>query len=122
MRTASPSTAMNRNYPDYYYDWGPGWVQPAPWWWWQPAGFFIGFDFFPCRTFFVFDDFLFFRHHHFFHHDRFFFDRHFHRDGFFVRDRAGRGAFFGTPARANSSVAGLARARFRSDPVVATAN
>ena len=109
-------------YPDYYYDWGPGWVQPAPWWWWQPAGFFIGFDFFPCRTFFVFDDFLFFRHHHFFHHDRFFFDRRFHRDGFFVRDRAGRGAFFGTPARANSSVAGLARARFRSDPVVATAN
>src|SRR6185503_8159847 len=32
-------------YGNYYYDWGPGWVAPAPWWWWRPAGFFIGFDF-----------------------------------------------------------------------------
>lgn len=25
--------------PDNCYDWGPGWVEPTPWCWWQPCGF-----------------------------------------------------------------------------------
>ncbi len=113
--------------PDYYYDWGPDWVEPAPWWWWQPVGFFAGFDFFPFSTVIVFDHHHFFHHHHFFAHDRFFHDhgfdhnQFFHQDGlnvafrdsnhaFFARD--GRTAFFGAAARPNSSLGLSARASF----------
>jgi len=106
-------------YPDYYYpDYyasGPGWVEPAPWWWWEPAGVFVGFSFVPVGTVFVFDDAHFFHHHHFHHHDGFHVGN-VHHDGFFVRDAAGRGAFFGTRARVNPSVANLGAARFHSDP------
>ncbi len=121
--------------PDYYYDWGPGWVEPAPWWWWQPVGFFAGFDFFPFSTVIVFDHHHFFHHHHFFAHDRSFHDhgfahdRFFHRDGlnvafrdsshaFFARDS--RSAFFGAAARPNSSLASSARASFASGRTFAT--
>src|ERR1051326_6787553 len=107
-------------YPDYY-DWGPGWVEPAPWWWWQPAGFFVGFNFVPCRPFFVFDDFHFFSHHHFIHHDGLVFENRFHRDGHFFPDPAGRTAFFGTRARASSSFSWMGRANLASDPPVASA-
>jgi hypothetical protein len=94
-----PSTSY---YPDYayadygYYDSGPGWVAPAPWWWWQPVGFFGGCDFFPFTSVVVFN------HHGFFHqhfhdgHDGFFA----HSDHFFHNTHHG-GSFFGSPARAH---------------------
>ncbi|MDB6034225.1 MAG: hypothetical protein JWM16_4563 [Verrucomicrobiales bacterium] len=66
-------------YNDYYYDWGPGWVEPSPAWWWRPSGLFVGFDFFPFPSVFVFDH----HRHGDFHHGR---------DGF-VRDRP-NGQFF----------------------------
>lgn len=117
-------------YPDYY-GWGPGWVQPAPWWWWQPAGFFFGYSFCPFGTFFVFDDFHHFHNHSFHHHDGsvhnggFFVHNGFHGNGLVVHnqgstvvvhgqgsgvvahDAAHTGAFFGAPARVDSSIAGL---------------
>jgi hypothetical protein len=45
---------------DYFYDSGPGWIEPSPAWWWRPSGFFVGFDFFPFPSVFVFDN-----HRHF---------------------------------------------------------
>jgi len=55
--------------PSYCYDWGPGWVAPTPWCWWQPCGFWGGCDFFPFGVLFAFGDFDDFHH---FHHDGFF--------------------------------------------------
>jgi len=114
---AQPGYPLVNYYPDYYYDWGPGWVQPAPWYWWQPAGFFSGFAFFPFSTTFVFDNDRFFEHHHHFVHDH---DNHFshqhHNDQFVAhhdqhnpmawhQSAGGHGSFFGTPMHPNTAVA-----------------
>lgn len=124
--TASP---LPTYYSDYYYDGGPGWIEPAPWWWWQPVGFFAGFDFFPFSTVIVFDHHHFFHHHDFFVHDHFFFHNHaffhdqfFHHNGlnvafhgpnsFFFGD--GKSAFFGTAARPNTLLALSLRANFHT--------
>jgi hypothetical protein len=51
--------------PDYYDDWGPGWIAPNPACWWEPCGLWGGCDFFPFGSaclFGGFDDF-----HHFHH-------------------------------------------------------
>lgn len=112
--------------PDYYYDWGSSWVEPAPWWWWQPVGYFAGFDFVPFSTFVVFDNDGFFFHNHFFHHDRD--DFFFHHDhgafshnhgvnvafhdpahAFFHRNGT---TFFGAAARPTATAALSARANF----------
>ena len=95
--------------PEYYSDWGPGWVEPSPSWWWQPAGVFVGCNFLPFGTFVVFD------HHHHLHHDGLVFhDRFSHGDGFFVRDSAGKATFFGRPARVNPSLGATARGPLRT--------
>ena len=96
-------------YNNYYYDWGPGWVEPAPWWWWRPVGFFAGFNFCPFPAVFVFDHHNFFEHRHPFVHDH---DKAFFHHGVndrfskndqvvWHRDANGRANFFGTPARPN---------------------
>ena len=117
--------------PSYCYDWGPGWVAPAPWWWWRPCGFWSGCNFFPFGLTFAFGDFDRFHHFHhdrfsardgrfghgdhFGHHDRFGHGEHFARDGGLARDPAwhhdakGRNAFFGSPARPSTATAQWAR-------------
>jgi len=119
--TSTPSPVYYN--PDYYYDWGPGWVEPAPWYWWQPVGIFGGFTFFPFATTFVFDNHNSFRHHHHFVHDghgpffhqgpngQFFHHGH---DGFVAVNRGPRGttSFFGTPAQPNAFVARSTHAGF----------
>jgi hypothetical protein len=116
LQTESP-TATVSPYPDYFYDSGPGWVEPEPWWWWQPVGFFAGFNFVPFSTVIVFNHRKFFRDHD--HH----FDRDFDhgRSGRFFNgsefdarhNNAGGGKFFGMNARANPSVAASRREGFR---------
>ncbi len=98
--------------PSYCYGWGPGWVAPAPWWWWEPCGFWGGCDFYPfgaCFAFGDFDDF-----HRFGHGDRFDHGGRFGHDGAFGHGRdpaawhqgpQGRNSFFGSPARPSGSVA-----------------
>ncbi len=99
------------------YDWGPGWLAPTPWCWWQPCGFWGGCGFVPFGTvclFGGFDDF------HHFHHDRDFgHGGRFEHGGDGGRTGAGGHAgnpvvwhhdphrgntFFGTPARPNLSM------------------
>jgi Flp pilus assembly protein TadD len=122
LQTVSP-TATVSSYPDYFYDSGPGWVEPVPWWWWQPVGFFAGFNFVPFSTVIVFNHRKFFRDH----------DHHFDRD--FDRDRNGRffngsefdahhnsaggGKFFGMNATPNPSVAASRREGFHQASLTA---
>ncbi len=103
-------------YPDYtagyYYDYGPTWIEPAPWWWWQPIGFFGGCDFFPFGAFVVFDH-DHFHHHHDFDHDR---DDHvFHRDNpaFWHGGTGSRANFFGMPARPAPAITAAVRSSFQ---------
>ena len=103
--------------PSYCYDWGPGWVAPVPWCWWQPCGFWGGASFFPFGAAFAFGDFDDFHH---FHHDGFFGqggrfggDRGFGRDhgaGFWHNGPQGHNGFFGTPSRPSASGTQWARA------------
>jgi len=109
-------------YGSYYYDWGPGWVAPSPWYWWYPAGVFVGFSFSPFHGVFLFDH----HHHHgdfdHHHHDGFVHGESFNNHGFvphdlravhhdvnnqavWHRDARGNAAFFGTPATPNRNVA-----------------
>lgn len=95
--------------PDYCYGWGPGWVAPNPWWWWQPCGYWGGCNFLPFGVSFAFGDFDDFHH---FHHDGF--DRggrfeHGHDATFWHNGSRGRDSFFGMPARPGASVAQAAR-------------
>ena len=124
-QTVSP-TELVSSYPDYDYASGAGWVEPTPWRWWQPVGFFGGFDFFPFTRVVVFNHRDFFRHHDHFFHD--------HNDRFFHRDRNGRffngsefgtqhndasrGNFFGMSATTNPSVAGSRRESFHKASVL----
>ncbi|EEF60480.1 tetratricopeptide repeat protein [Pedosphaera parvula] len=116
-------------YSSYYYDWGPGWVQPAPWWWWQPIGFFGGFSFFPFGATFLFDnDDFFFHNHHFHHNDHFFHDHngqffHGHNQNFahgnfdnrfaFHHGVNGKTTFFGKSAATDPVVARSAHMNFQ---------
>jgi hypothetical protein len=110
---ASPTESVD-SYSDYYSTWDAGWVQPVPWWWWQPVGFFAGSNFFPLTTVLVFNDRdLFFRHH-----DRFFnrnrIGRFFNGSEFEARrDGKGGAKFFGLSATTNPSVAASRRESFR---------
>jgi len=111
--------------PDYCYDWGPGWVAPEPWYWWQPCGYWNGFGFFPFGVAFAFgdfDDFHHFDHDRFFDRDRFDHDRFFDRDARFARDHnpefwhgdsRSRNGFFSSPARPSAGVTQWARAGAR---------
>ena len=97
--------------PDYYYDWGPGWIAPTPWCWWEPCGFWGGCGFFPFGGAFVFGGVgEFDRFHHgrgfdhdgdFGHHNGF---GHGQNSAFWHHDAHGTTSFFGAPARANSSL------------------
>lgn len=104
--------------PSYGYGWGPGWVAPAPWCWWQPWGFWNGCNFLPFGFGFAFGDFDDFHH---FDHDRF--GRFGGRDGRgfdhgFAHGRGSEfwhgtthgGRFFGAPARPAASAMQWARA------------
>ncbi|HZL42428.1 MAG TPA: hypothetical protein VFD66_04035 [Verrucomicrobiae bacterium] len=110
--------------PDYYYAAGPSWVEPVPWWWWQPAGCFVGFNFCPFPGVFVFDDDDFFRFHdHFFDRDRDGFFFHHNHGDFFRGNRGshldGRGGttFFGRSARPTETLGRFAQNDFRSSSV-----
>ncbi len=96
--------------PNYCSDWGAGWVAPAPWWWWQPCGFWGGCSFVPYGSVCLFGDFDSFRHEGGFGHG------HFGRDGGFAGNsgawhHGGRGGstFFGTRARPSNAVGQWAR-------------
>lgn len=91
--------------PDYYYDWGPGWVEPTPWCWWQPCGFWGGCGFSPFGGVCLFGglgDFDRFHHGGGFDHGRGF--DHGNNPGLWHHDPRGTTSFFGTPARANASL------------------
>lgn len=97
--------------PDYYYDYGPGWIAPTPWCWWQPCGFWGGCSFFPFGISFAFggfDDFHHFHHGGDFDHGRGFGHGgrfgHGRDPGFWHHDPHGTASFFGTPARPNASL------------------
>jgi hypothetical protein len=92
--------------PDFYDDWGPGWIAPSPWCWWEPCGFWGGCGFFPFGGAFLFGDFG--------HRDRFGHGGHWgHPGGFgpggnpggWHQGPRGPNSFFGTPARPSDSVA-----------------
>ena len=124
-QTVSPTESVN-SYFDYSYASDAGWVEPTPWWWWQPVGFFAGSNFVPLTTVVVFNrD---FRHRNRFLSDRKerFFDRG--KKGRFFdasefdarRDGRGSGKFFGLSATTNSSAGAIRRESF-SKAVVRTA-
>ena len=97
--------------PDYYYDYGPGWIAPTPWCWWYPCGYWGGCGFFPFGGVCVFGGFGGNGHYHhgagfghdgdFGHHGGF---DHGHAPAVWHHDPHNTTSFFGTPARANSSL------------------
>ncbi len=101
--------------PYYYYDWGPGWVAPLPWCWWEPCGFWCGAGFYPFGFSGVFCGNGDFNHfHHFqngqgFGHFGGFGDHggfgHGHDPAVWHTSAHGTTTFFGTPARPSSSFA-----------------
>jgi hypothetical protein len=114
--------AAQPSYPDYgpYYDYGAGWVEPAPLWWWQPVGFFGGFEFFPFASVVVFDrdhD----RFHHHFHDGRFHDGSFDHRDAFFHANKNG-GRFFGSPVRPTFATRTSDASRFHGTAAVTVRN
>lgn len=107
--------------PSYCYDWGAGWVAPAPWCWWEPCGFWGGSSFFPFGASFAFGDFDDFHHHHFSDQDGRFGHGEFGRGGAFGHggfahdpgvwhNGHGRNSFFGTQPRPSASTTRWARA------------
>ena len=119
----SETVSPTESFSDDSYTSDAGWVEPTPWWWWQPVGFFAGSSFVPLTTVVVFNrD---FRHRNRFFHDRKgrFFDRD-QKGRFFAgnrfdarRDGRGSGKFFGLSARTNSSAGAIRRESF-GKPVV----
>jgi hypothetical protein len=114
-QTVSPPESFS----DDSYTSDAGWVEPTPWWWWQPVGFFAGSSFVPLTTVVVFNrD---FRHRNRFFHDRKgrFFD-HDQKGRFFAGNkfgarRDGRGRekeFFGLSATTNSPAGAIRRESF----------
>jgi hypothetical protein len=123
--TVTPTESEN-SYSDYSHVSDAGWVEPTPWWWWQPVGFFAGSNFVPLTTVVVFNrD---FRHRNRFFNDskERFFDRgkkgrFFDANGFGARrDGRGSGKFFGLSATTNSAAGAIRRESFR-ETVVRTA-
>ena len=122
-QTVSPTESVS----DYSYASDAGWVEPIPWWWWQPIGSFAGYNFVPLTTVVVFN------HRDFRHRNRFvndrkerFFDRH-QKGRFFAgsefnarRDGRGSGKFFGLSATTNSAAGAIRRESVR-EAVVRTA-
>lgn len=131
----------------FYSDWGPGWIAPTPWCWWEPCGFWSGCSFSPFGSVCLFGDFDDFHHFrgdrfdHFGHGDRFSHgDRFGHGDhlgrdfasnrgGSFGRgnnsalwhgDAQSRSSFFGTPARPSSSTVQFSRASFQNRAATAS--
>ena len=117
--------------PDYYYDYGPDWIAPTPWCWWEPCGFWGGCGFTPFGgvcLFGGFGDFGGFGHGRGFDHGRGFG----HDGGFGHGGRFGHGggfangsnpgdwhhgahgtsSFFGTPARPSPALTQWNRAGF----------
>jgi hypothetical protein len=103
--------------PDYYADWGPGWIAPSPACWWQPCGYWGGCNFVPFGSVCLFGDFDGFHHFHngwgFGHGGRFGFGGGFGWNGgfghgnngaFWHHNGFGGGGFFGTPARPSGAV------------------
>ena len=104
--------------PDYYDDWGPGWVAPSPWCWWYPCGFWGGCGFYPYGLTFAFG----FGHgdhdhgHGFDHHNEY---GCYGRSGlgggfggrpdpaFWHNGAHGTHGFFGTPAQPTATLAQL---------------
>jgi hypothetical protein len=91
--------------PDFCDDWGPGWIAPAPWCWWQPCGFWGGCGFFPFGAACLFGDFG--------YGGRFGHGDHWGHNGglgpggnpgAWHQGARGQNSFFGTPARPSSSV------------------
>jgi hypothetical protein len=122
----SQAVSPPESFSDDSYASDADWVEPTPWWWWQPVGFFAGSSFVPLTTVIVFNrD---FRHRHRFFNDgrKRFFDsdkkgRFFAGSKFDAR-RGGRdsGKFFGLSAQTNSSAGAIGRERF-GKAVVGTA-
>lgn len=119
----SPATAAGyESYwgPDYYYDWGPGWVAPTPWCWWQPCGFWGGCAFWPFGSVCVYGGFDRFHHWH---------DGGWGRDGraglltggrnspWWHQHAQGHNDFFGTPLRPGRSEVQMARSAFVNQQV-----
>ena len=84
---------------------GPVWVDPDPYWWWRPVGYFSGIYFVPYTHVFLYHK---HRHHHRHHHrfarhslDRLFNQRPPH--GRWHGEERGRG-FYGRPAQPSPSV------------------
>ncbi|MGA2659259.1 MAG: response regulator [Verrucomicrobiota bacterium] len=109
--------------PDFCDNWGPGWIAPAPWSWWQPCGFWGGCGFFPFGAICLFGDFD--------HGGRFGHGDHWGRNGAFGPGRDpgvwhhgvhGRDSFFGTPARPSGSVAQWAHEGSRGPAALTTAD
>jgi hypothetical protein len=126
---------------DFYSDWGPGWIAPTPWCWWEPCGFWNGCSFSPFGSVCLFGDFDDFHHlrgdrfGRFGHGDHFGTGNRFghgdHTGRNFVSGRGGsfgersnpalwhgnargRGSFFGAPARPSSSAVQFGRASFQN--------
>ena len=76
----SETVSPTESFSDDSYASDAGWVEPTPWWWWQPVGFFAGSSFVPLTTVVVFN-------RDFRHRNRFFNDR---KERFFDRDKKGR--------------------------------
>src|ERR1017187_6574455 len=91
--------------PDYCYDYGPGWIAPTPWCWWQPCGFWRGCGFAPFGGVCLFGgagDFDRFQHGGGFGHGN--------NPGVWHHDPHGTTSFFGTPARSSSALSQWNRA------------
>jgi hypothetical protein len=76
----SQAVSPPESFSDDSYVSAADWVEPTPWWWWQPVGFFAGSSFVPLTTVVVFN-------RDFRHRNRFFNDG---RKRFFDRDQKGR--------------------------------
>ena len=96
-------------YPDSYpysYDAGADWVEPAPWWWWQPTGAFDGLGFYPYSGAVLFDRNDFFHRHPFDrHHEHGQHSLSEHRNPALWHREGHNGVeFYGAPARPSPSL------------------
>lgn len=115
--------------PDYYYDWGPGWLAPTPWCWWQPCGYWGGCAFWPFGSVCVYGGFD--RFHHW-HDGGWRHDGHSgfggragllaggHNSPWWHQHGQGHHDFFGTPLRPSRSEVQMARSAFVNQPAAQT--
>ena len=115
--------------PDTFLDWGPGWVNPAPWCWWQPCGYWQGAGFSPFGSVCLFGDFDDFHRFHddygaFGYHHGFWGgqggERGWGRAGAFAGHNSwhggalGRNGFFGAPSHPSASALAWSRAGYQN--------